>query len=217
MDPRSLQFPSYIAIAKLSRDGDTRAAGELLDPIVSKHGLVAIFRGEVYIMERDYEAVRKLLPNLRAFPNIDTLQYYVVRCTASYFDGDHATAKLFADSALTFLNDKKAADSSDAQMVAAYASVLAMLERREEALRTIDKAVSMTPVAKDALMGADIRNARMIIYIAVGDFEAAIRELEFLMSVPSNITPAILRLHPGFDPLRDNPRFKKLAEEKVSS
>ncbi|HXV12859.1 MAG TPA: protein kinase, partial [Candidatus Krumholzibacteria bacterium] len=217
MDPRSLQFPSYLAVAKVARDGDTRGAGELLDPIVSKHGAIATFRADIYIMARDYEAVRKLLPNLRAYPNIDTLQFYVIRATASYFDGDHDTAKVFADSALAYLNGRKAATSSDADLVAGYASVLAMLERREEALRAIDRAVSMMPIEKDALAGADIRNARMIVYIAVGDYEAAIKELEFLMSVPSNLTPAILRMHPGFDPLRDNPRFKKLAEEKVSS
>lgn len=124
---------------------------------------------------------------------------------------------LAEDEKLHYLQQKKAGDSPDPEMVAEYASALAMLERKEEARRYIDKAVAMMPIEKDALAGADIRNVRMIICIAVGDYEAAIRELQFLMSVPSNLTPAILRLHPGFDPLRDDPRFKKLAEEKISS
>ena len=81
----------------------------------------------------------------------------------------------------------------------------------------VNKAVDMLPVSKDALTGSDIRNQRMIIYLSVGDYDAAIKEIEYLLSIPSQVTPAILRLHPGFDEIRDDPRFKKLAEEKLSS
>jgi len=72
-------------------------------------------------------------------------------------------------------------------------------------------------VEKDALAGADLRSTRMIMYLVTGDFEAALDEIQYLLSIPSSLTPAVLRMHPGFDMLRDNPRFKKLAEEKVSS
>jgi hypothetical protein len=35
-----------------------------------------------------------------------------------------------------------------------------------------------------------------------------------LLSIPSEISPAWLRIDPGWDPLRDHPRFKKLVEKK---
>lgn len=216
-DPGSLQFTSYVALAKVAGEGDLRTAGELMDPIATKHGGIAGFRAEIYIMSRDYAGVHRLLKNLRAIEHPDTIQYYVSRCTAYYFENDHDRAMVYADSALDYMNERKLDKSEDPQIMAGYASILAMVERREEALRRINKAVEMLPVEKDALAGSDIRNMRMILYLTLGDHEAALRELEYLMSIPSNITPAILRLHPGFDPIRENPRFKKLAEEKISS
>ena len=216
-DPGSLQFTSYVALAKIAGEGDLESAAALIEPIATKHGGVAGLRAEIYIMARDYEGVHRLLKNLRAIEHPDTVQYYVSRCTASYFENDHERAMVFADSALDYMDARKFGESKDPQTMAGYASILSMVQRREEAIRRINQAVELLPVEKDALAGSDIRNMRMIIYLTVGDHEAALRELEYLMSIPSNITPAILRLHPGFDPIRDHPRFKKLAEEKISS
>jgi len=50
------------------------------------------------------------------------------------------------------------------------------------------------------------------IYVMVGEFDAAIDRLKFLLSIPSQVTIPLLRLDPAWDPLRDHPRFKKLVE-----
>ena len=72
-------------------------------------------------------------------------------------------------------------------------------------------------MSRDALSGTDVIISRAIVNMMLGDEDAAMDDLEFLLSVPSNVSPALLRLHPGFDELRTNPRFKKLMEAKVSS
>jgi len=50
----------------------------------------------------------------------------------------------------------------------------------------------------------------------VGDIDAAIAALPHLLEVPAGLTPGLLRLDPYWDPLRKDPRFQKLCEEKQS-
>jgi hypothetical protein len=52
----------------------------------------------------------------------------------------------------------------------------------------------------------------------MGEPDRAIAALQRLLSIPSPslppLTPALLRLDPMFDPLRKDPAFQKLCEEK---
>jgi hypothetical protein len=41
-------------------------------------------------------------------------------------------------------------------------------------------------------------------------YEAAITELEGLLSIPSHLSAAVLRMDPRWDPLREHPRFRRL-------
>jgi hypothetical protein len=47
----------------------------------------------------------------------------------------------------------------------------------------------------------------------VGEFDAAIDQLEFLLSIPGRMSVPLLRLDPAWEPLREHPRFKRLLEE----
>ena len=48
----------------------------------------------------------------------------------------------------------------------------------------------------------------------VGDVDAAIAALPHLLEVPAGLTPGLLRFDPYWDPLRKDPRFEKLCQEK---
>jgi TolB-like protein/Tfp pilus assembly protein PilF len=89
----------------------------------------------------------------------------------------------------------------------------AALDRTEEAVRAGRRAAALFPVTKDAVMGAEILRNLAITYAWVGEKDLAFKQLDELVRIYSHISYGQLRLHPWWDPLRDDPRFEKIVEE----
>ena len=79
-------------------------------------------------------------------------------------------------------------------------------------LRLAAKQDELLPISKDAFVGADVEIERAEVEAQVGETDAAIEHIRHLLSVPCLLSPALLRIDPRWAPLRDDPRFRKLAE-----
>ena len=90
------------------------------------------------------------------------------------------------------------------------------------ALALLERAMAANPIEKDALFGPIPIEILARVAARTGDPDRAIAALQKLLSIPHTgalafgmpLTPALLRLDPMFDPLRNDPRFQKLCEEK---
>jgi tetratricopeptide (TPR) repeat protein len=100
-----------------------------------------------------------------------------------------------------------------AQAVCGLGMIDAALGRKEDALRKGRRAVELLPVTRDAWAGAELLTNLAIIYAWVGEKDLAIKQLEEVLRIPSDVCFGQLRLHPFWDPLRGDPRFEKLVEE----
>jgi TolB-like protein/class 3 adenylate cyclase/Tfp pilus assembly protein PilF len=86
------------------------------------------------------------------------------------------------------------------------------------ALALVERAMAAMPIEKDAVYGPVPIEIMARVAARLGEPERAIDALQKVLSVPyesalaSNmpLTPALLRLDPMFDPLRNDPRFQKL-------
>ncbi len=105
-------------------------------------------------------------------------------------------------------------EPNDARFHSALGIAYAGLGRKQDAIREGRLAVKILPVNKDAMRGFHRAKDLAQIYVMVGEFDAAIDQLEFLLSIPGGLSVPLLRIEPVWAPLREHPRFKKLLEAK---
>ena len=102
------------------------------------------------------------------------------------------------------------ATPDDARLHGSLGIAYAGLGRKADAVREGQQALQLMPIAKDACRGPFHVEEMARIYAMVGEREAAVDQLEYLMSIPFDLAAPGLRLDPTWDGLLDHPRFQKL-------
>jgi TolB-like protein len=98
----------------------------------------------------------------------------------------------------------------------------ASLGDKATAFALAERAIAENPIEKDPNIGPRPIEILARVAARTGEPDRAIATLQKLLSIPYGarfriplpLTPALLRLDPMFDPLRNDPRFQKLCEER---
>ncbi len=136
--------------------------------------------------------------------------------------GDTTQAKAFAEQARNTLEPLRKEQPDNAFVAAALAVAYAMLDEKESALNEAQRAITLSPSNKDRLSGPAFEENLALVEMITGENTRAIATLSRLLQMPyggwlyspTPITSALLRLDPIWDPLRSDPAFQKLCEEK---
>jgi TolB-like protein/predicted Zn-dependent protease len=207
--------------------GNLQEAARFLFKINEKTPNDAVFFTKIIQLrlERNYgEAVRLLQARLAQFhfdSHYDKASDQVWLALMQRLAGDTAGAKVTAEKACNTLEQLYRDQPGNVYLVRLLALARAAMGEKDSALREAGRAVILQPPAKDAVTGPAMAENLALIQMIFGENSRAISILTQLLQTPYNeglygipITSALLRLDPLWDPLRADPAFQKLCEEK---
>ena len=135
--------------------------------------------------------------------------------------GDSTGAKFTAEQARNTLEGVRKTQSDHPAVLLSLAQANALMGEKDSGREAAQRAIMLFPVAKDALEKAGLQEQLALVQTSLGENSGAISTLAELLHTPYStgagrtpITPALLRLDPIWDPLRSEPAFQKLCEEK---
>jgi serine/threonine-protein kinase len=186
-----------------------RAGSRQIDP-AALFAYVATYSDLYWVLDDAQQRQVLALPP-SAFDD-DRANWGIVRAQLYHLRGDRVRTAIYADSARIAFEEQSRAAPDDAQRHALLGLALAYAGRKADAVREGRRAVELLPISRDASTGTYIQHQLARIYLLVGEPEQALDELEPLLRLPYYLSPGMLRIDPSFDPLRKNPRFRKLVE-----
>jgi serine/threonine protein kinase/Tfp pilus assembly protein PilF len=135
--------------------------------------------------------------------------------------GDADGAKATAEEARSTLEQLHGDESENRFFAVLLSGANAVIGQKDLALKEAERAVKGESLAKDAVAAPAAAENLALIQTMFGENSRAIRTLTQLLQTPyykglyaTPVTPALLRLDPLWDPLRSDPAFQKLCEEK---
>jgi TolB-like protein/predicted Zn-dependent protease len=210
-------------------EGNLSRASTLLAPLRLGIGYVNALETQVYqaILESRPTPVIAQLQEILAKPD-ESLGFYVGELRfwlgwAQEVAGDREAALKSWGQARTELESFLKEQPDNFVLMGDLALTNMGLGDNTAALELAERALAQFPIDKDALTGPRPLEILARVAARIGDPERSITMLEKLLSIPYEaplaanppLTPALLRLDPMFEPLRNDPRFQKLIASSV--
>jgi TolB-like protein len=203
-------------------EGNLEQAGKLLAGVNAQTPSTNAFvtKMDQLFLERHFDEAIRLLHNrlteFRDLSDIERLfmQFFLV--LGQQYAGDLVGARAAAQEMLVPLETLCQKDPGSPNFAQVLSVIRAVLGQKDAAIKEAERAITLLPSGKDAVAGPKGEETLASVETLVGDKNRAIPRLQRLLEIPyaDCLTPALLKLQPLWDPLRGDPRFQKLCDEK---
>jgi serine/threonine-protein kinase len=216
LDPQTYGNKAWLYLKWQGSTEKARAVLEALSRRVDSVELTTIgyrWYPLVELFERKYPEALERLSSVTS--EIFEYQFYYVPKALLYAQiyglmdqSDRESA--YYDAARVALETRLRESSDDPRLHSSLGIAYAGLGRNDDGVREAKLGVELMPVDKEAWKGVYRVEDLARVYVMVGEDDAAIDQLDYLLSIPGEISVPLLRIDPTWDPLRDHPRFRAL-------
>jgi eukaryotic-like serine/threonine-protein kinase len=170
----------------------------------------------IEIAGSNYEKALKLIRNMKT--DVCDYQFFYIPkdilLAEIYGLTDNKKSEVaYYDSARIMLQSKLKGFPEDARMHSSIGITYAGLGEKDKAIEEGKRGVELLPISKEAWNGYYRELDLAKIYAMVGEYDLAIDKVDYLLSIPGELSVPYIKIDPVWKPLLDNPRFQKVLEK----
>jgi TolB-like protein/Flp pilus assembly protein TadD len=222
--PQSLQACGLKGVLAVEWKGDLNVAKKQFSsvpPEIDPDGLMTWARFWVLMLERNFSDALAVAQKFRGEALATNT---TARAPKSFLEGmiyllqdDPAKAQPQLEHARSVSEQLIREAPDDPSRHAQHGLILAALGQKDQAIVEGKRAVELLPESEDHFDGPQQTAALAQIYTWTGESDEAFRLLDHLLTVPNGLAVPILKLDPGWDPLRKDPRYQALIDKYSTS
>jgi serine/threonine protein kinase/tetratricopeptide (TPR) repeat protein len=208
----------WMASIYLRQKGDRKKTRDILEDAlqhiksIDDTEDIVYLLGTIDIYEENYqEALDRLDVESE---DIETMDYNkALRCARIYrYLNEEDIARKYFESAQKNIEKQIKENSGNYWLYSHLGIAYAGLGLKEEAVQMGKRATQLLPITKNSWWGTFPIEFLANIDVMVGDYDAALDQIQYLLSVPGRLSINILKLDPAWKSLHNHPRFQKLIE-----